>query len=233
MIELYVVIPVFNEENSIDKVLADWLDELHRTKINFRILVINDGSTDESLPRIRKQAEGSQEIDLLDKPNTGHGKSCLYGYRYAIERGAQWIFQIDSDGQCDPKFFPLFWERRQRNAAVQGYRRTREDGWLRIVATKALALTIFFVSGFNVPDPNVPYRLMHRDSLSQAIELIPEDLDLYNVFLTLVFQHRFQVVWLPINFRKRSSGQSKTNLWGMAKKFCKLIQQLLAVKARL
>ena len=43
------------------------------------------------------------------KPNSGHGESCLTGYREAIKLNSEWILQIDSDYQCDPIYFEKFW----------------------------------------------------------------------------------------------------------------------------
>ena len=49
------------------------------------------------------------------KPNGGHGSTVLYGYRYAIENGADYVFQTDSDGQTPPSEFDEFWESSRTN----------------------------------------------------------------------------------------------------------------------
>ena len=49
----------------------------------------------------------------LDKPNSGHGATVLYLYRYAIENGADYIFQTDSDGQTNPEEFWQMYENRE------------------------------------------------------------------------------------------------------------------------
>ena len=60
------------------------------------------------------------QLIALTKNNEGHGATVQYGYRYAIEEGADYIFQTDSDGQTLPEEFPKFWRHRNRAAMVIG-----------------------------------------------------------------------------------------------------------------
>ena len=64
----------------------------------------------------------------ITKPNGGHGATVLYGYHYALEHGADYIFQTDSDGQTLPSEFEAFWEQRSLYDMVIGWRKGREDG---------------------------------------------------------------------------------------------------------
>ena len=54
----------------------------------------------------------------MTKTNGGHGHTVLYGYRYAIEKGANYIFQTDSDGQRNPEEFDQFWVVKEEYDAV-------------------------------------------------------------------------------------------------------------------
>ena len=63
-------------------------------------------------PELREQL--GPRLEILDRENRGHGQSCLQGYRIARERGVPWVFQIDSDGQCDPRFFEGLWQQARR-----------------------------------------------------------------------------------------------------------------------
>ena len=94
---------------SVRTVLAEWLEALEREKIDYRLLAINDGSRDETLPFLEQAArENPERLLVLDKANSGHGRSCRAGYEQALAAEASWIFQIDSDGQCDPGLFRRF-----------------------------------------------------------------------------------------------------------------------------
>src|SRR4051812_24136494 len=115
---LYVIMPVYNEQACIIPVLEEWLTCLRACVPAFMLCVVNDGSTDATPELLRGFAENHPEIVLIDKPNTGHGQTCIYGYRLALQRGADWVLQIDSDGQCDPRYFPLLWEKRSSHPVV-------------------------------------------------------------------------------------------------------------------
>lgn len=221
--DLIVVVPVYNEQLSIVGVVEEWLAELRASGIKFQMLFFDDGSTDETLNVLRSQEERNEELEVIAKQNSGHGKTCILGYETAIARGGQWIFQIDSDGQCDPKYFMQFWQARKPGICIQGFRRTREDGLNRLLGSRLLSLYLYCLSGLYVRDSNVPYRLMDRDSLSAASSLVSSaEIDLANVALSFIYQRDFAIEWIPINFRQRANprppmGVAKT--LGMAMTF--------------
>jgi len=155
-------------------------------------------------------------MTILTQANRGHGQACLSGYQYAIALQAPWVLQVDSDGQCDPRYFQLLWSRRHAAAAVYGRRRWREDGVMRNWISAALARLVRWCSGVQVPDCNVPYRLMRQDLLRDTVPAIPAGVQLVNVYLSVLQQRRDAVQWIDIGFRKRSAGQSKYRLLRMA-----------------
>ena len=105
---LYVVMPVYNEERALPDIFREWIPMLRATVGEFRLLAIDDGSRDESLTVLNQLAAQYTELEVVHKNNTGHGQSCIFGYRLALDRGAKWVFQLDSDGQCDPRYFQSF-----------------------------------------------------------------------------------------------------------------------------
>jgi glycosyltransferase involved in cell wall biosynthesis len=93
--------------------VMEWIAELERLGISFEVLAVNDGSRDGTGAALRRLAENhADRVTPLEKANAGHGRACRAGYAQAVERGAQWTLQIDSDGQCDPAFFAAFWKER-------------------------------------------------------------------------------------------------------------------------
>src|SRR5687767_10263048 len=112
--ELMVVMPVYNEQASVRKVVIEWFQEIENWTENFVFLAVDDGSTD-GTPRLltRLCEQLGKRFEVLRQDNQGHGQSCLNGYRIAIERQVPFVFQIDSDGQCDPQYFFRFWRRRE------------------------------------------------------------------------------------------------------------------------
>ena len=113
--KLCVVMPVYNEEAAIGGVLAKWTKALSALGIDFTIRPYNDGSKDRSLTEMNAVAERLnlstskplklQRVQVIDKPNSGHGPTILRGYREAAADGFDWVFQIDSDDEMGPEKF--------------------------------------------------------------------------------------------------------------------------------
>ncbi len=220
MDRLYIVIPAYNEEENIEKVVDDWYPvvEAHNQEGNSRLIVIDDGSRDHTYEILQKLAEDRPLLVCLTKPNGGHGATVLYGYHYALENGADFVFQTDSDGQTIPTEFEPFWQLRNEYDLVIGNRRSREDGFSRIVVTKTLKVVIRLCFGANVMDANTPYRLMRAKPLAENIALIPRDFNLSNAVLTVLYAKKRQSLrYLPITFRPRQGGVNSINLRKIAK----------------
>jgi glycosyltransferase involved in cell wall biosynthesis len=223
---LGIVIPVFNEENNIEGVLRSWSDKIIKQGLkNYKFIVINDGSTDNTLKKLNNLKINNIRIITIN--NSGHGSACVYGYNYAIKNKFDWVLQIDGDGQCNPFFFDDFVNLSEKNKIIFGYRFKRKDGYLRIIFSRILSFLIFFKSFIYIKDPNVPYRLMNANELSQVIDKIPNNIVLKNVFLTIVLKKKFKnISYTPIIFDQRSSGYSKYNYFSLIKQLLNLIIKL-------
>jgi len=205
--ELSIVIPVYNEEVSLPIVIAEWKRELSALGIRYHFIVINDGSRDGSLASIEDTVR--QEPDnftVHTHSNQGHGQSCRVGYLLAEKRKSPWILQIDSDGQCDPKYFNDFWSAKVVGQPLFGFRVSRDDGFSRWVVSRILSLVIWLSTGVWVRDSNVPYRLFDLQTLSSLVRKVPKRFFLANALITtLACKHR-SVKWIPIHFRDRHGG---------------------------
>jgi glycosyltransferase involved in cell wall biosynthesis len=214
-IELAVVMPVYNEEANIGTVVSEWVAEFNRLGIGFVLLAVNDGSRDNTGAVLANLAGRLPEsIAPINQANSGHGRACRRGYERAVEINAPWTFQIDSDGQCDPKFFEAFWRAREEADAVFGLRKTRDDGFSRVLISTACWITASALCGMNLKDANVPYRLIRTTTLARALDRIPAGFDMQNVGLTLALRRDASVRWkyLPIHFRDRQGGTNSINI---------------------
>jgi dolichol-phosphate mannosyltransferase len=233
--ELMIVMPVFNERASVRKVVIEWFNEVQNWTEDFVFLAINDGSTDESYRLLERLADqlGSR-FEVVNQTNRGHGQSCLEGYREACTRDIPFVFQIDSDGQCDPQFFFRFWRERSVYDVIYGVRRRREDGWRRVVASAVLRLFLLLTTGANCKDANVPYRLMKTQHLIPALNRIPRDFFLANVALAVVLKidGGLRTGYVPIRFRERYGGEPSVALHRFGQKAGELWRQLRALRAR-
>jgi dolichol-phosphate mannosyltransferase len=223
--QLVLVVPVYNEEDAIAQVLTEWRTELARTvgEGRFALLVVDDGSTDATPARLA--ALGWPELRVLRHANRGHGQSCLAGYIEAAGMGATYIFQIDSDGQCDPAGFASVWERRERAAAVYGRRTSRDDGLARRVISSILRASLKVARGTRLNDTNVPFRLYRAPLAAAAARRIPADFNLANIAMALLLEPEgFEEV--PIHFRDRIGGHPTVRMWGFAPKALRLHRDL-------
>ena len=213
--ELIIVTPIYNEEANIGEVLRSWLNELDRLGVRAVFYAINDGSRDKTAEVLHafRLAEPDRVI-VFDKPNSGHGQTCRFGYDRACETNAEWVLQIDSDGQCDPRYFAAFWEARERADCVLGCRTTHGAGLTRQIVSRICTALTGLVTGESLVDANSPYRLLRRSLLQRALQLVPPDFEVHNVALTVALKRdkRNRFVCIPIHFPARKAGQNSMNL---------------------
>lgn len=224
MDKLFIVIPVYNEEANIKSVIEDWYPviEKHNGNGESRLVLIDDGSKDSTYSIIQECAQKYPLIKAITKQNEGHGATVLHGYNYAIENGANYIFQTDSDGQTLPSEFEQFWDCKEQNEMVIGHRSKREDGFSRYFVTKVLKVTLKLCFGVTVTDANTPFRLMKADVLKENLKLVPEKFNLSNVIISVIYaKKKYNVKYIPITFRPRQGGVNSINL----KKICKIGRQ--------
>ena len=216
---LYIVIPAYNDEATILSVINQWYPIVEKVGGDSRLVIVNDGSKDSTLSLVQQAAIIRSRLVPLDKENGGHGAAVLFGYQYALEHGADYVFQTDSDGQTLPEEFQAFWEQRQDYDLIIGHRKGRQDGLSRVVVTKTLKAVIAACFGVSVRDANTPYRLMSAQTLRENIQLIPDGFNLSNVILTVVYtKKKMRILYIPITFQPRQGGVNSINL----PKICKI-----------
>lgn len=215
MNKLYIVIPAYNEEANIRNVIDEWyqiVDTCHAGGES-RLLVLDDGSKDRTWEIMCECKKGRPLLLPVTKKNSGHGATLLYGYQYALEQGADYIFQTDSDGQTRPEEFYDFWKKREQYDMIIGYRNKRQDGISRIFVTKVLKLVIRVCFGVSVTDANTPFRLMKSSVLKRQLTYIPANFNLPNVIISVIYaKKKLAVEYIPITFRPRQGGVNSINL---------------------
>ena len=202
-------------------VLNEWRAELERTvgAGRFSILVVDDGSTDATPAKLA--ALSWPELVVRRHANRGHGQSCLAGYIEAARMGAARVFQIDSDGQCDPAGFASVWARRAHAPAIYGRRTSRDDGLARRVISSILRASLKVARRTRLNDTNVPFRLYDAKLAAETAARVPADFNLANIAMALLLEPKgFEEV--PIHFRDRIGGQPAVRLWGFVPKAVRL-----------
>ncbi len=213
MDKLYIVIPAYNEKDNIINTVNDWYGVVERCGEDSRLVVINDGSTDETYDIISAMAEKKPQLIPLTKINGGHGSTVIYGYRFALNRGADWIFQTDSDGQTDPAEFEAFWQLRNEYDAIIGNRTVRGDGKSRKFVENVVCLLLRMVFGVKVRDANAPFRLMKAELVRRYIDRLPSNYNLPNIIMTTFFAYYHEnIAFREISFKPRQGGKNSINI---------------------
>ncbi len=213
MDKLYIVIPAYNEEENIKAVIRDWNPVVEKIGNGSRLVIIDDGSKDSTYHIMKEDAEKLSAFEPITKTNSGHGATILYGYHYALNAGADYVFQTDSDGQTLPEEFWPFWELRDQYDMVIGHRKGRQDGGSRIFVTKTLKLVLRLCFHVKITDANTPFRLMKAETLKEQIKLIPTNYNLSNVILSVIYaKKKLAVKYLPVTFRPRQGGVNSINM---------------------
>ena len=233
MDKLYIIIPAYNEEANIRSVIAQWHPVVEKTGQGSRLVVIDDGSRDHTYQTASELKKQYSQLVVLTKENQGHGATVLYGYKYAIRKGADYVFQTDSDGQTLPSEFSAFWKNRGKCGLLIGQRVHRGDGVSRLFVTRVLRLVLLVVFRVWIKDANAPYRLMRCSPLQEVLKKVPKDFFLSNVLITVIYtKKRLGVHYYPISFLPRQGGENSINLkkiFGIGKKS---FRQFLALRKK-
>ncbi len=230
--ELALVMPVYNEEACIVGVVQSWRDMFASLGVDVRLIVLNDGSRDgtaEALSRLRDD----ERIEIVNKPNSGHGPTILTGYRRAAEM-ADWIFQCDSDDEMKPDHFPELWKRRAEYDALFGMRSGREQNAGRRLISAASRFTVRLLFGAGVSDVNTPYRLIRAPLLKAIIAQIPDDTFAPNVIISgSLARAGARVYNHPVPHEQRRTGSVSIVKWKLWKSAFRSFWQTLRCRPRI
>lgn len=167
--QLSVVLPAYNEEANVERVVHDVVSYLEGLGLDYEVIVVNDGSKDRTgeiltrlqsdLPRLRPQTHPQ---------NQGYGAALRTGFSAADKR---YVFYMDGDGQFDIKELDQLLPLADEDTIVTGYRIERRDPFIRRL--NALLFGNFLVRillGVRVRDLNCAFKLIPRKVL-EAITL--------------------------------------------------------------
>ena len=203
-----VIVPVFNESGSIRKVIH----RLRKALPAFDVLVIDDGSTDDT---VRQVPVG---IPVLSLPfNLGIGGAMQTGYRYAALHGYDVAVQVDGDGQHRPSEVHRLVEHLQAGDVdlVVGSRFMEETRYKQSVVRKLGSLVlrriIRTLAGMDVTDCTSGFRAANRKVILAFAHWYPEDYPEPEVIL-LLRRAGFRIGELGVRMRHRRTGRSSISL---------------------
>lgn len=210
---LYIVMPAYNEEETIKDVIEQWYPVIEGKADDSRLVVADSGSVDNTNSILLKLKEQYPKIQILDDTLKQHGPKLIAMYKYAIESGADFIFQTDSDGQTNPSEFNTFWDERNDYDAIFGHRSQRGDGKSRAFVEKVVCVLLRLYFGVKVPDANAPFRLMNAKVVSKYIDRFEADYNLPNIMITTFCAHyKDNIKFEEVSFKPRQGGVNSINI---------------------
>lgn len=210
---LYIVMPAYNEEENIQAVVRAWYPLIASANAESRLVVADSGSSDQTHDILLKLKKDFTKLEILSQTGKQHGPKVIALYRYAIDHGADYIFQTDSDGQTNPAEFDAFWNMRNSYAAILGYRQIRGDGISRALVEKVVCVLLKLYFGIRVPDANAPFRLMRADTVAKYLSRLPENYNLPNIMLTTYFSYyKEKIAFETVSFKPRQGGKNSINI---------------------
>ena len=203
------IVPAFNERASVRKVVHG----LKRALPEFDVLVIDDGSTDDT---VRQVPPGTAVVTLPF--NLGIGGAMQTGYRYAALHGYDVAVQVDGDGQHRPSEVRRLVEELQTSGSdlVVGSRflepnpRYRQTP-LRLTGAWFLQALLRATTGLHVTDCTSGFRAANRRVIRAFAHWYPEDYPEPEVIL-LLNRAGYRISELAVRMRRRSGGRSSINL---------------------
>ena len=228
---LYIVMPAYNEEENIESVVKQWYPILACASENSRMVIADNGSTDQTHQILLDLQKNYPQLEVLSDTGKFHGPKVIALYQHAVQAGADWVFQTDSDGQTNPDEFAAFWQLRKQHDAILGHRSVREDGKSRAVVEHVVCLLLRTIFGVKVPDANAPFRLMKVCLLKKYIGRFNADYNLPNIMLTTFFAYyKENIVFKIVSFKPRQGGINSINIPKIVKIGWKALHEFIAFK---
>lgn len=218
MAEISIIIPLLNEEKNISPLLTSLYESL--SDFDYELILVNDGSTDKSLEKLREyQQERTSIINLNQR----------YGQSAAIKAGidnstGKYIVMLDGDLQNHPRDIPFLIDsiKVKDSDIIQGFRKERHDQWLKIIPSRIANALIRLLFNFPLHDVGCALKIVKRDALKDFYYF-----DGFHRYLSLLlFENKYKVDEIIVNHYPRFHGESKYGLERMKK----VIKHLYLIK---
>jgi glycosyltransferase involved in cell wall biosynthesis len=218
---LSIIVPVFNEEESLRQLHQEITDSCQTNDVSAEVIFIDDGSTDRSWSVIEELARQDESVSgIRFRRNFGKAAALTAGMRAATGR---YIMMMDADLQDDPAEIPRFLDRLKDGFdVVNGWKIRRLDPWHKVYPSKVFNGLVGWLTGLKLHDHNCGLKLF-RAEVAEEIRLYGE---LHRFIPVLAHARGFRVAELTVHHRERQHGHSKYGV----RRFLRGFLDLLTVK---
>ncbi len=208
-----VIIPTYNEIENIEKIVS----EVFAVESGLHILVVDDNSPDGTAEKVRELQKTYPQLNLLEREGKlGLGTAYVAGFKYALENGFDFVFEMDADLSHDPKEIPSFLEAIKENDVVVGSRYIKGVNVVNWPLSR-LMLSYFanmytrWITGLPLCDSTGGFKCFRRQVL-EAIDLDEVRSGGYSFQIEMNYKawvKGFRIKEIPIIFIDRAVGKSK------------------------
>jgi len=222
-----IVVPVYNEVDSLDGLIAEIRDVAARDGLEVEVILVDDGSRDASWEKIVSLAQSVQGIGgLRFRRNCGKAAALMAGF--AAARGDV-VFMMDADMQDPPEEMPRLLAKLDEGFdLVSGWKRIRHDPWHKVYPSRVFNKMIGWLTGVRLHDHVCGFKVMRRE--------VAKDLRIYGEFhrFIAVFSvaRGYHVTEIPTLHRARTSGVGKYGFTRFFKGFLDLLTVTVLTRYR-
>jgi len=218
---LSVVIPVFNEAESLEILCRELSDVATAHRYDLDVVFVDDGSTDDSWAVIRRLAAADSHISGI-RFRRNFGKAAALSAGFDRARG-ELVMTLDADLQDDPCEIPRFLSKMENDLdVVSGWKQVRHDPWHKVLPSRVFNWMVSSLTGVRLHDHNCGMKCYRREVFGE-VRLYGE---LHRFVPVLAAARGFRIGEIVINHRPREHGRSK---YGFSR-FIKGFLDLLTVK---
>jgi len=208
-----IIVPTVNERENLPRVAQKLLS----LPVGVDLLVVDGNSSDGTGKIADELAAKHLQIHVLhESQKNGLGRAYISGFKWALEREYEFIFEMDSDLSHDPDEIPNFLKAAQKADLVLGSRYTggvRVLNWplKRLLLSRFAGIYVWLITGMPFSDPTSGYKCFHRRALQAiALDAIKSDGYSFQIEVTnRLWRNGFQIAEVPITFTERVEGSSK------------------------
>ena len=202
-----VIVPCFNEEDSIKGVLEELDAALKKLDCESEVVVIDDGSSDKS--REMTEATGVATKLIHHRSNRGYGASIKEGIKAAKH---DYVLIMDADGQHPAENIAVLLEALEDYDMVVGARKQQGSHHWRMPGKAIVKMVSQVLVGMKIPDINCGFRLIRRTDALKYMHLCSDGFS-FSTSITLAFlSDHMAVKFVPIDIRPRQGGKSHIRL---------------------
>jgi glycosyltransferase involved in cell wall biosynthesis len=226
-LDISVVLPVYNEAENIGSIIKEIVQVLEKAEILYEVVVVDDGSDDQTLDVLRDVKQTLPEILRVAHhlSNKGNGAALRTGIRVA--RG-EVVVTMDADGQHSGGDISKLLLHIPPYDLVIGSRTEGYQGsWYRGVANNFYNRFASWLSGTEVIDLTSGFRAMRRDAVLHFLPLFPNGFSAPTTTTLTFLKAGYNVIFVPIEVGRRIAGESKISIWRDGMRFIMIILRMI------